>query len=51
MNGKPVRILFDTDLGGDCDDAGALQIIHTFRRQGRAALLSATHCTSVSRRP
>jgi hypothetical protein len=22
------KIIFDTDIGGDCDDAGALAVIH-----------------------
>ena len=24
----PVNIIFDTDMGGDCDDVGALFILH-----------------------
>ncbi|MBR5742391.1 MAG: hypothetical protein IKX85_01205, partial [Clostridia bacterium] len=44
MNGKPVRILFDTDLGGDCDDAGALLLLHRLIVRGEAELLAVTHC-------
>ena len=27
MEKKPVKIIFDTDIGGDCDDAGALALL------------------------
>ncbi|HNQ90812.1 MAG TPA: nucleoside hydrolase [Verrucomicrobiota bacterium] len=38
-NAKPVRILFDTDLGSDCDDAGALAILHVYADRGLAEIL------------
>ena len=41
-----VKLFLDTDMGPDCDDAGALQLIHTLCDQGKAALLGVTHCTS-----
>ena len=41
-----VKLFLDTDIGPDCDDAGALQIIHTLCGQGKAELLGVTHCTS-----
>ncbi|MBQ8953183.1 MAG: nucleoside hydrolase [Clostridia bacterium] len=41
-----VKLFLDTDFGPDCDDAGALQVIHTLCNQGRAELLGVTHCTS-----
>lgn len=41
---KPIRILFDTDIGGDCDDAGALALIHRLCDKGEAELLAVTHC-------
>jgi hypothetical protein len=25
---QKVKIVFDTDIGGDCDDAGALAMLH-----------------------
>jgi inosine-uridine nucleoside N-ribohydrolase len=34
-----VRIIFDTDFGGDADDLGALVMLHTFVRQGECELL------------
>ena len=36
----PVPIIFDTDLGFDCDDAGALAILHRLADRGEAQLLA-----------
>lgn len=41
-----VNLFLDTDMGPDCDDAGALQVIHTLCNQGQARLIGATCCTS-----
>ncbi|MBE6608655.1 MAG: hypothetical protein E7633_08880 [Ruminococcaceae bacterium] len=43
-NKKAVKIIFDTDIGGDCDDAGALALIHRLCDKGDAELLAVTHC-------
>ena len=40
-----VRLFLDTDFGPDCDDAGALQIVHFLCDAGEAELLGVTHCT------
>ena len=40
-----IRLFLDTDIGPDCDDAGALQLIHTLCDSGEADLLGVTHCT------
>ena len=40
----PVKIIFDTDIGGDCDDAGALALLHRLCDKGEAELLAVTHC-------
>lgn len=32
-------IIFDTDMGSDCDDVGALAILHTYQNQGKTKLL------------
>lgn len=42
-----VNVIFDTDLGSDCDDAGALAVLHALERRGEARILAATHCTST----
>ena len=39
------KIIFDTDIGGDCDDAGALAIIHSAVKRGYAMLLAVTVST------
>ena len=41
---KKARILFDTDIGGDCDDAGALAMTHRLCDMGEAELLAVTGC-------
>ena len=41
---KPIKIIFDTDIGGDCDDAGALLLLHRLCDIGEAELLAVTHC-------
>lgn len=40
------KILLDTDIGSDCDDAGALAILHTMSKLGKAEILGITHCGS-----
>ncbi len=40
------KIIFDTDLGGDIDDGGALAIIHQAVDKGYATLLACTSSTS-----
>jgi hypothetical protein len=42
----PVNIIFDTDMGGDCDDVGALFILHGAVERGEARLLATVGCTS-----
>ena len=39
-----VKILFDTDIGADCDDAGALALLHRLCDRGEAELLAVTAC-------
>lgn len=34
----PVEILLDTDMAGDCDDAGALAVLHNLAREGAARI-------------
>ena len=38
------KIIFDTDIGWDCDDAGALGLLHRLCDQGEAELLATVHC-------
>ena len=39
---EPVRLIFDTDMGNDVDDALALAIIHSLETRGEAKLLAVT---------
>lgn len=41
---KNIKIIFDTDIGGDCDDAGALALVHRLCDKGEAELIAVTHC-------
>jgi len=40
---KPVKIILDTDFGNDCDDTGALAILHQMVYNGEAELLAAMY--------
>ena len=40
-------IILDTDIGTDCDDAGALAMLHTLCETGEAELLACTHSTAL----
>jgi inosine-uridine nucleoside N-ribohydrolase len=40
---KPVKIILDTDFGNDCDDTGALAILHQMIYSGEAELLAAMY--------
>ncbi|MGA3024298.1 MAG: nucleoside hydrolase [Bryobacteraceae bacterium] len=42
MAAQPVRLIFDTDIGNDVDDALALAMIHAFESRGEAKLLAVT---------
>jgi len=42
----PVDIIFDTDMGGDCDDVGALFLLHGAVERGEARLLATMGCVS-----
>jgi len=37
---SPVKIIFDTDIGGDADDLGALAMLHNFADKGECRLLA-----------
>ncbi len=40
--GEPVRLIFDTDICGDCDDVLALGMIHSLQSRGLCRLLAVT---------
>ena len=39
---EPVRVIFDTDMGNDIDDAIALAVLHALQTHGEAQLLAVT---------
>ncbi|MBE0652431.1 MAG: nucleoside hydrolase [Bacteroidales bacterium] len=39
-HGKPVPIIFDTDIGGDYDDVGALGMLHALADRGEVKILA-----------
>ena len=40
------NVIFDTDMGPDCDDAGALAILHAMADKGEANILAIASCIS-----
>lgn len=40
------KIILDTDIGCDCDDAGAMALLHALASTGSAEILAITHATS-----
>lgn len=43
---RPVPILFDTDIGPDVDDAGAVAVLHALADRGEARIVGMFCCTS-----
>jgi len=41
-----VKLIIDTDIGPDCDDAGAIAIANLLHKRGDIQLLGVTHCRS-----
>jgi pyrimidine-specific ribonucleoside hydrolase len=39
-NQKPVPVIFDTDMGPDYDDVGAITLLHAFADKGEATILA-----------
>jgi len=48
---QPVKVIFDTDIGGDHDDVGAVAVLHSLANSGEAEILamgvSATGYTKI----
>lgn len=40
LRAEPVKIVFDTDMANDCDDAGALAVLHALADLGEAEILA-----------
>jgi len=39
-SGAPIRVIFDTDMGPDYDDVGAIALLHAFADSGKATILA-----------
>lgn len=42
IGGEPVRVIFDTDIGNDVDDALALGVLHSLQSRGECELMAVT---------
>lgn len=42
---QPVKIIFDTDMESDCDDVGALAMLHSLAELGEAEILGTMVCS------
>lgn len=40
---SPVKIIFDTDMGSDCDDAGAMAVLHALADLGEVEILASIY--------
>lgn len=45
----PEKIILDTDMFGDYDDAGALAVLHDYANRGMAEILATVSCTAGPR--
>ena len=45
---QPVRVILDTDLGSDCDDAGALAVLHVLANAGEAEILACIYSSGIN---
>ncbi len=47
----PVRVVFDTDMDGDCDDVAALALLHVLADRGEAEILATVTSTRSAATP
>lgn len=45
---RPVRVIFDSDMGPDYDDVGAITMLHAFADQGKAKILATMASTKYA---
>ena len=43
---EKVKLILDTDMGSDYDDAGAIAVMHNLARKGDVDILAVTYCSS-----
>lgn len=46
-NDEPVKIIFDTDMGSDCDDAGAMALLHAYADMGKVEIIGCIYSSGV----
>ena len=46
-NLQQVKIIFDTDMGSDCDDVGALALLHAYADEGKAEILGCIYSSGA----
>jgi hypothetical protein len=46
--GDSINLILDTDIGPDCDDAGALALLHILSKRKNITIHAITNCTSNS---
>lgn len=48
MNAQPVSVIFDSDMGPDYDDVGAIALLHAFADKGEANILATIASTKYN---
>ena len=46
-NKKPEKVILDTDMGSDCDDVGALALVHEYANQGKVEILGVIYSSGA----
>ena len=44
LAGAPVKVIFDSDMDSDCDDAGAMAVLHALADKGEVEILATVTC-------
>ena len=44
---ESLKIIFDTDMGSDCDDAGALALLHAYADMGNVEIIGCIYSSGV----
>ncbi len=43
----PVRVILDTDMGSDCDDVGAMALLHQYADEGKVSIAGIVYSSGV----
>jgi inosine-uridine nucleoside N-ribohydrolase len=47
LKNKPIKVILDTDMGSDCDDAGALALLNEYANRGRVEILGVIYSSGA----